>query len=267
VHEGGTHERNNTGATQVDGADTQVDAADDAGSDCESEPESLLEGRPERAHATRWDCPLTSDGIECRVAGQSLKHCLNDLYAREMITVEYLMARHYARTGQPSKDCDWGHDVLAELFPDANPIWRDVDAAEDLAVDITDAWAMVIGKVGVVDALGGVVEADTFLSLRKRGSPPAQYWQKYDGEHARLEQLTAEELDIFLAVQVRSSTHIVWVLQGPAPGTAKLNELQTEIWQQSAGYIVQRAAVAAGAEAQAPVQWKCGIRWKWQDQI
>jgi hypothetical protein len=114
---------------------------------------------------------------------------------------------------------------------------------------------MVIGKVGVVDALGGVVEADTFLSLRKRGSPPAQYWQKYDGEHAKLEQLTAEELDIFLGVQVRSSTHIMWVLQGPAPGTAKLNELQTEIWQQSGRYIVQRAAVAAGAEAQAPVQW------------
>ena len=198
---------------------------------------------------------MTSDGIECRVAGQSLKHCLNDLYAREVIIVEYLMARHFARTGQPSKDCDWGNDVLAELFPNANPIWRDVDAAEDVVIDITNAWAMVIGKVGVVDALGGVVEADTFLSLRKRGSPPAQYWQKYDGEHARLEQLTAEELDIFLAVQVRSSTHIVWVLQGPAPGTAKLNELQTEVWQQSAGYIVQRAAVAAGAEAQAPVQW------------
>ena len=33
--------------------------------------------------------------------------------------------------------------------------WRDVDAAEDVAIDITDAWAMVIGKVGVVDALGG----------------------------------------------------------------------------------------------------------------
>ena len=73
---------------------------------------------------------MTSDGIECRVAGQSLKHCLNDLYAREVIIVEYLMARHFARTGQPSKDCDWGHDVLAELFPDANPIWRGMDAAE-----------------------------------------------------------------------------------------------------------------------------------------
>jgi hypothetical protein len=93
------------------------------------------------------------------------------------------MARHFARTGQPSKDCDWGNDVLAELFPNANPIWRDVDAAEDVVIDITNAWAMVIGKVGVVDALGGVVEADTFLSLRKRGSPPAQYWEKYDGEH------------------------------------------------------------------------------------
>ena len=44
---------------------------------------------------------------------------LNDLYTHEVITVEYLMARHFARTGQPSKDRDWGNDVLAELFPAA----------------------------------------------------------------------------------------------------------------------------------------------------
>ena len=165
------------------------------------------------------------------------------------------MARHFARTGQPSKDRDWGNDVLAELFPAANPIWLDANVAANVATDTTNAWAMVIGKVGMVDALGGVVEADTFLSLRKRGSPSAQYWEKYDGEHAILEQFTTEELDIFLAVQVRSSTHIVWMLQGPAPGQAEISELQTEVWQQSAGYIVQREAVMAGGVAQAPVQW------------
>ena len=44
-------------------------------------------------------------------------------------------------------------------------------------------------------------------------------------------------------------------ITGTALRTVELNERQTEVWQQSVGYIVQREVVVVGEEAQAPVQW------------